>query len=93
MKRLGWAEPALNDLSLIADYISDRDPAAATTVVEAIRQSVRRLQMFPESGPIAGSGAFRKISVPQYRYIVYYEFTGDVVIILRVRHAAEHWRP
>jgi len=93
MTRLGWAEPALADLGLIGDNISARDPAAAARVVEAIRESVRRLKRFPKSGPISASGDFRKISVTRYRYIVYYALADEVVTILRVRHAAEDQQP
>ncbi len=92
MRLLRWAPPALADLARLGDFVNVRDTDAAVRVVETIRSSVRRLRDFPESGAPIGYGGIRKISVPRYRYIVFYHLVAGDVEVLRVRHAAEGWR-
>lgn len=45
-----WAEPALEDLDRIADYIALDKPPAAQNLVRRVLESVERLMDFPESG-------------------------------------------
>jgi toxin ParE1/3/4 len=44
-----WAEPALEDLDRIADYIALDKPLAARNLVRRVMESVERLTDFPES--------------------------------------------
>ncbi len=90
--RSRWSEAGLADLYRIKDYIGQRDVAAAVEVIEAITRGIARLEAFPYSGVRTGNSDVWKISIPRVRYLVFYSVLTEVVI-LRVRHAAENWRP
>ncbi len=42
-----WADPAIQDLEAIADYIALEKPAAARQLVEQVFAAVELLQKFP----------------------------------------------
>ena len=50
MAQVIWAEPALNDLDAIADYIALDDPTAAREMVQRIFKHVDELIVYPDSG-------------------------------------------
>src|ERR1700686_4914311 len=45
-----WAEPALNDLDAVADYIALDNPTAASELVQRIFRHVDQLIIHPDSG-------------------------------------------
>ena len=45
-----WAEPALNDLDAIADYIALDNPEAARRLVQKIFEHVEHLESHPRLG-------------------------------------------
>jgi len=50
MAQVIWAEPALNDLDAIADYIALDNPTAAGELVQRIFRHVDQLIIHPERG-------------------------------------------
>ena len=52
MARLIWAEPALQDLEQIADYIALDDPEAAKRLVSRVFEHADLLEQFPEMCPV-----------------------------------------
>ena len=92
MKAIRWSDPALGDLARIRDYLGPIDRQLAQATIAAVRDSVRRLRAWPESGPIVLDQGFRKLSVTRYRYVVVYRIEATHVIVLRVRHMAEDWQ-
>ena len=50
MAEVIWAEPALNDLDAIADYIALDDPEAAGQLVQKIFEHVDHLESHPRLG-------------------------------------------
>ena len=88
MARLIWAEPALNDLEAVADYIALDNPAAARRLVARVFESVERLERFPHSGkrpPECRRSLYRELVVAPCR--VFYRVEGDTVFVLHVMRA------
>jgi toxin ParE1/3/4 len=86
--RLIWAEPALNDLDSVAEYIALDNPAAAGVLVERVFARVGQLERFPKSGkrpPELRRTPYREVVVPPCR--IFYRVDGDTVFILHVMRA------
>jgi toxin ParE1/3/4 len=79
---------AARDIADIADYIRDRNPAAAQRVRDAILDSLRNLSSFPFIGRRQNVEHVRRLVVRRYGYLIYYEASepSDEVIILTIRH-------
>ena len=85
MAALIWAEPALHDLDIIADYIAVEDPQAATRLVQRVFQHVEQLVRQPESGsrpPEMRRSRYRQIVEPPCR--IFYRYDGEKVFVLHV---------
>ena len=88
MAQIKWAEPALDDLNEIAEYLALDNPAAAKKLVRNVFKSVKRLKDFPQSGKIPTELLELKIS--HYREVVvvpcrvFYRIENNVVFILYV---------
>ena len=83
MAEVIWAEPALNDLDTIADYIALDNPEAARWLVHKIFEHVDHLQRHPRLGskPQELKGwRYRQIVEPPCR-IFYREDSGRVLIL------------
>ena len=85
MAQVIWAEPALNDLDAIADYIALDDPTAAREMVQRIFKHVDELIVYPDSGSkpreLRG-GRYRQIIEPPCR--IFYRREGETVYVLCV---------
>jgi len=82
MAEVVWAEPALNDLDAIADYIALDDPEAARRLVQKIFEHVDHLASHPRLGskPQELKGwRYRQIVEPPCR-IFYRQDSGRVLI-------------
>lgn len=85
MAQVIWAEPALNDLDAIADYIALDDPEAARRLVQKIFEHVSHLADHPRLGskPQELKGwRYRQIVEPPCR--IFYREDGERVLILHV---------
>jgi plasmid stabilization system protein ParE len=83
MAEVIWAEPALNDLDAIADYIALDSPDAARRLVQKIFEHVGHLESHPRLGskPEELKGwRYRQIVEPPCR-IFYREDSGRVLIL------------
>ena len=88
MAEVIWAEPALNDLDAIADYIALDNPEAARRLVQKIFEHVEHLASHPKLGskPDELKGwRYRQIVEPQCR--VFYREDSGRVLILHVMRA------
>lgn len=92
MLELVWLQTARDDLLSIVDYISDDDPRAAQRLKDDIAEKVARLHMFPEMGRTGRVDGTREL-VAMANYLVVYQYTPDIIHILRVLHAAQQWPP
>ena len=88
--KLRHAKRATQDLIEIADYIRQRNPAAALRVRAAILDSLRNLVLFPELGRPQNVENVRKLVTRKYPYLVYYTFDPEAeeIVILTIRHSA-----
>jgi plasmid stabilization system protein ParE len=64
--KLRFTPRAAADLSQIADYFHERNPAAALRVRAAILDSLQRLVLFPESGRAQSVEGVRKVVTRRY---------------------------
>jgi plasmid stabilization system protein ParE len=85
MARVIWAEPALNDLDTIADYIALHNPTAASELVRRIFSHVDQLILYPDSGSKPRelrAGRYRQIVEPPCR--IFFRRDGETVYVLSV---------
>ena len=82
---------AAADLTEIADYLRERDPAASLKVRAAILASLQILALFPEIARRRTTEGVRKLVTPQYRYLVYCSIdrSAGEIAILSIQHPAQ----
>lgn len=93
MGRLIWAEPALNDLETIAEYIALDKPDAARRYVQRVFEAVERLTRFPKSGsvpPEIPHLPYRQVVVPPCR--VFYRMQEQDILIIFVMRSEQKLR-
>jgi len=94
MAQVIWAEPALNDLDAIADYIALDNPTAARELVQRIFKHVDHLIVQPDSGSkpreLRG-GRYRQIVEPPCR--IFYRRDGETVYVVYVMRGERKLRP
>lgn len=86
--KLRYTLPALADLSAILDYIAAQSPEGAKRVQSRIRSIVDILSFHPFIGVKTDDPAIRRLATTPYPYVVFYEVTGDEIVVHAVRHAA-----
>jgi len=88
--KLRFTPRAVSDIAAIADYIRERDPAAAERVRAAIIQSLQDLILFPQLGRAQTVEGVRKLVTRRYPYLVYYRVdeAAEEIIILAIQHPA-----
>jgi len=88
--RLCYTARAAQDLREIADYLKERNPAAARAVRDGILGSMRTLVMFPEIGRRQTVDDVRKFVTRRYPYLVYYRLDreADEIVVLTIQHPA-----
>lgn len=87
MAEVIWAEPALQALDAIAEYIALDNPVAASDLVKAVFEKIERLENFPKSGripPELPDSVYREVVVPPCR-IFYREDEQRVLVLLVMR--------
>jgi toxin ParE1/3/4 len=86
-----WAEPALDDLREIRDYISRDSKIYARSTVKRIRAKAGLLGQMPEMGhqlPDLPDSNYRQLISGSYRIIHRFEVGQNRIFILAVIHAA-----
>jgi toxin ParE1/3/4 len=89
--RLEWSAYALADRTAIFDYIEADSPQAAIEVDDRIREQVKILAPFPQSGRPGRIEGTRELVISRTPYIVAYRIKENTVHILRVLHGARRW--
>ena len=90
MPNLEWKATAIADLLAIIDYISDDNSDAAQVLKDEIEHKTSLLPERPQMyrpGRVDGT----REMVVRPNYIVVYAESPEMVIILRVLHAAQQW--
>lgn len=93
MARLIWADPALDDLEAIAEYIALDKPDAARRYMQSVFQAVERLLVFPNSGSIPSEIPhlpYRQIVVPPCR--IFCRVNGEDIFIVYVMRGEQIFR-
>jgi len=96
MVRVDWAQPALDDLRDIYDFIARDSPRYAQLTVEKITRAAARLARFPQLGEILSEfprWAYRQFVVGRYRLIYREDPEHDWVMIVGVIHASRDLPP
>jgi len=85
MAEVIWAEPALQELDAIAEYIALDNPAAASDLVQQVFDKTERLENVPQSGripPELPNSVYREAVLPPCR--IFYREDEQWVLILYV---------
>ena len=93
MARIVWADPALEDLEEIAEYIALDDESAAKRLIRRVFDAIERLRDFPDSGsrpPELGRSRYREIIVGPCR--IFYRHSNDRVYVLYVMRSERELR-
>jgi addiction module RelE/StbE family toxin len=90
--KLEWSAAALADLDRFAAFLHDRHPGLAKIIAAEIRHKVRILSEHPLIGrPLEGRPEYRELvlEVAKAKYVFWYVFDGERLIMLRVFHSRE----
>jgi len=85
MARIIWADPAIQELDAIADYIAVDKPVAARQLVRQVVAAVGRLRSFPHMGSIPAELRglpYRQLVVPPSR--IFYRIEKTTVYIVHI---------
>ena len=85
-----WLPTALDDLLVLADYIALSNPGTALKISQTIRQSVKKLTLFPQIGRQGSLKDTKELVIPNLPYIVVYTVTTEIVV-LAVFHTSRKW--
>jgi len=86
--KLRYTLPALSDLEAILDYIAERSPQGADRIHARIRTITELILLYPQAGAVTDDPTIRRVTTTPYPYLVFYEISGDEIIIHAIRHGA-----
>jgi addiction module RelE/StbE family toxin len=90
--RIFWTTRFTKELEAIGDYIAQRNPRAAESVVNTIHSKTERLlSANPFIGRVGEIRGTRELVVPGTPYVVAYRVTDTQVEVLFVQHGARQW--
>jgi len=87
MVQVIWSREAISNLDLIREYIQQFDPQAAKLFVARLIEAGESLQQFPERGRRSTLGK-RELTIVA-PYIIRYQYDGQAVRILSIRHSKQ----
>lgn len=90
MAQVTWAEPALDDLRAIVDFVGRDSAAYAARLGQRILEAPRRLASLPRSGsrvPEFDRDDIRELTVRPYRII--YAVRGELCLVVAVIHGSQ----
>lgn len=93
--KLVLSRRAVRRLTEIADYLAERNPAAAQDAQTTIRASLDLLTRFPHVGHLVGHEGTtpntRVLAVPRRPYLIYYQVDelAECITVITIRHAAQ----
>ena len=88
--KLRFTPRATENLVEIAEYLHQRNPAAARRVRADIYDSLQNLMLFPAAGRLQKVENVRKLVTAKYGYLIYYALdeAADEIAVLNVKHPA-----
>ncbi|BBK35753.1 hypothetical protein STAQ_08310 [Allostella sp. ATCC 35155] len=90
MTLLFWTPRAIRDRDEILDYIESENPNAAEALDALFSEKAEHLVSHPRLGRPGRVPGSRELVVHQ-NYILIYDFSRDVVRVLRVMHVSRRW--
>lgn len=88
--KLRYTRLALADLASILDYIALRSPQGAEHVHARIEAILNLLLSHPRIGLQTEDESIRRVATTPYPYLVFYEISGDEIVVHAVRHSARN---
>lgn len=85
--KLRYTPRALAELDDFLTYIAERSPQGALRIQTRVQAIAMLLLQHPRSGQRTTNPRLRRIAVTPYPCFLFYEITGDEIIIIGVRHA------
>ena len=85
MPKIRWSRSALEQLELLLQPIAQDDYELAVVIAKRIDNAIHRLSSHPESAPVF-SKYLRRLSIPNLPYSCFYEYAGQYVDIVSIRH-------
>jgi plasmid stabilization system protein ParE len=86
--RLRYTRRATAELDEVLTYIEARSPLGARRVQARIELIINLLLQHPHAGQLTSKGRLRRMIASPYPYLIFYEVTGDEIVIHGVRHSA-----
>ena len=87
--RVRYSPRANADIIGIADYLTERNPAVARAMEQAIRAAVDLIGEFSGAGRAVDQRPnVRVMPVRRYPYLIYYTVRAGELVILHIRHGA-----
>ena len=86
--KLRYTRPALADLDSILDYIAHRSPQGAGHIHARVQVILNLLLSHPRIGVQTDDESIRRIATTPYPYLIFYEISGDEIVVHAVRHSA-----
>ncbi len=84
-----WTDPAIENLKTIFEYLSEKEPGAAKTVVTGILERAETLTTFPSAGDLfRRRGKIRQIFSGVYRIFYRVDEAQRRVDVLAVWHGS-----
>ena len=70
--KLRFTPRAVENISDVAAYVRERNPAAALRLQSDIYDTLQNLLIFPRAGRQQSAPTVRKLVTPRYSYLIYY---------------------
>jgi addiction module RelE/StbE family toxin len=89
--RVRYRQRALADIEKIHEYISERNPRAATEIAARIRGAAERLVLWPFMGHIGRARGTYEWAIVGSPYVIVYEIVeaAEEIAIIAVFHGAQ----
>ena len=88
--RLRYTISALADLDFILEYVDQVSPQGARRIQSRVKTITDLLMTYPHVGLQTEDFSILRITTSPYPYLIFYEVTGDEIIVHAVRHAARN---
>jgi len=86
--KVRYSAAALADLGGIFDFLSERNPRAASNVANSVEKVIARIAEYPESAQETDAPGIRMTPAGRYPYLIFYVVQSGEVSIVRILHGA-----
>jgi toxin ParE1/3/4 len=86
--KLRFRSAAQSDIARIFDYLDGQSPQARQKLEANLRLALDLLVEFLLTGHATTRPGVRRLLVTSHPYAVFYRVSGDVIVVISVRHTA-----